>query len=279
MNILCIGDVVGKPGRDAVERLLDDLKEEFRVDLVIVNVENAAGGSGVTSKIAKHFLEIGCDVLTSGDHVWDQKELEEYLKEEPFLLRPANFPEGAPGRGWCIKSTPSGIKVGVVNMIGRVFMRYNVDCPFRALDTIIEEIKKETSIIVVDMHAEATSEKVAMGHYGDGRVSCVFGTHTHIQTADEKILPNGTAYITDLGMTGPYDSVIGQKKENILRRFLTSLPLRFNVADGEATLHGIVIEIDEKTGKALHIMRIQREDKAFQEQSGKKESCSAMQNE
>ena len=212
MNILCIGDVVGRPGRHAVEGLLDGLKKEFKVDFVIVNVENTAGGSGVTSKIAKQFFEMGCDVLTSGDHIWDQKELEGYINEEEYLIRPANFPEGAPGRGWCIKSTSSGAKVGVVNMIGRVFMRYHVNCPFRSLDGIIEEIKKETPNIIVDMHAEATSEKVAIGHYVDGRVSGLFGTHTHIQTADEKVLPGGTAYITDAGMTGPYDSVIGQKK-------------------------------------------------------------------
>ena len=258
MNILCIGDVVGRPGRHAVEGLLDGLKKEFKVDFVIVNVENTAGGSGVTSKIAKQFFEMGCDVLTSGDHIWDQKELEGYINEEEYLIRPANFPEGAPGRGWCIKSTSSGAKVGVVNMIGRVFMRYHVNCPFRSLDGIIEEIKKETPNIIVDMHAEATSEKVAIGHYVDGRVSGLFGTHTHIQTADEKVLPGGTAYITDAGMTGPYDSVIGQKKENIIRRFLTSLPLRFYVAEGDVKLHGVLIEIDEKTGKARSIIRLQR---------------------
>ncbi|MCK5014742.1 MAG: TIGR00282 family metallophosphoesterase [Candidatus Omnitrophica bacterium] len=258
MNILCIGDVVGKPGRHAVEGLLDSLKEEFKIDFVIINVENAAGGSGVTSKLARGFFAMGGDVLTSGDHIWDQKELKEYLDEEEFLLRPVNFPEGTPGRGWCVKTTASGVKVGVVNMIGRVFMRYHVDCPFRALDAILEEIKKETPNIIVDMHAEATSEKVAMGHYVDGRVSGIFGTHTHIQTADEHVLSKGTAYITDLGMTGPFDSVIGQKKENIIRRFLTSLPLRFHVAEGTAQLNGIVMDIDEQTGKARSIIRLQR---------------------
>jgi metallophosphoesterase (TIGR00282 family) len=258
MNILCIGDVVGKPGRHAVAGLLEDLKKEFNVGFTIVNVENTAGGSGVTSRIARQFLEMGCDVLTSGDHIWDQKELEEYLNEEDRLIRPANFPEGAPGKGWCIKSSSSGVKVGVVNMMGRVFMRYNVNCPFRALDAIIDEIKKETPNIIVDLHAEATSEKVAMGHYVDGRVSGIFGTHTHVQTADEKVLPKGTAYITDAGMTGPHDSVIGQKKENIIRRFLTSLPLRFHVAEGDVQLNGILIDIDEKSGKARSIVRIQR---------------------
>ena len=258
MNILCVGDIVGKPGRYALEGLLNELKKEFNIDLTIVNAENAAGGSGITTKIAKHFFEIGCDVLTMGDHVWDQKELEAYLKEAPYLIRPANFPDGAPGKGWCVKTTSGGIKVGVINLIGRVFMRYHVNCPFRALDAIVQEIKKETPIIVVDMHAETTSEKVAIGHYANGRVSTLFGTHTHIQTADEKILSKGTAYITDLGMTGPYDSVIGQNTENIIQRFLTSLPLRFQVARGEVILHGIVVEISEKTGKAQHITRLQR---------------------
>lgn len=258
MNILCVGDIVGKPGRNALESLLGDIKKEFNIDLTIVNAENAAGGSGITTKIAKQFFEMGCDVLTMGDHVWDQKELEEYLNEAEYLIRPANFPEGAPGRGWCIKTTPAGVKVGVVNMMGRVFMRYNVNCPFRLVDAIIEEIKKETPNIIVDMHAEATSEKVAMGHHVNGRVSVLFGTHTHIQTADEKVLSEGTAYITDLGMTGPHDSVIGQNKENIIRRFLTSLPLRFQVACDDVKLHGVVIEVDEKTGKAQSIVRLQR---------------------
>jgi len=258
MNILCIGDVVGKPGRQAMEGLLEDIKKEFNADLVIVNAENAAGGAGVTSSIAKQFFAAGCDVLTLGDHTWDQKELEGYLGEENHLIRPANFPNGAPGKGWCIKTAPSGAKVGVVNLIGRVFMRYNVDCPFRALERIVQEIKQETPNIIVDMHAEATSEKIALGHFIDGNISALFGTHTHVQTADEKILPKGTAYITDLGMTGPHDSVIGQNKDNIVQRFLTSLPLRFHVAQGDVRLNGVVIDIDETTGKAKNIVRIQK---------------------
>lgn len=258
MNILCIGDVVGKPGRLALEGLLPGIKKEFNIAFVIVNAENAAGGSGLTSRIAKDLFDHGCDVLTMGDHVWDQKELEMCLDEAEHLIRPANFPPGAPGKGWCIKTSASGTKIGVVNMIGRVFMRYNVDCPFRSLETIVEQIKRETPNIIVDMHAETTSEKVAMGHFMDGRISAIFGTHTHIQTADEKILPNGTAYITDLGMTGPYDSVIGQNKERIIQRFLTSLPVRFNVAQGGVELHGAVIDLDERTGKARSITRIQR---------------------
>jgi metallophosphoesterase (TIGR00282 family) len=262
MNILCVGDIVGRPGRCALEGLLDDIKKEFNIDLTVVNGENAAAGSGITSTIAKQFFHIGCDVLTLGDHAWDQKDLEKYFNEQEFLLRPANFPDGAPGRGWCIKTTSSGIKVGVVNIIGRVFMRYNVDCPFRALDAIVQNILKETSVIVVDLHAEATSEKVAAGHFMDGRVSVLFGTHTHVQTADEKILPKGTAYITDLGMTGPYDSVIGQNKENIIQRYLTSLPIRFSVAQDDINLCGVVVNIDELTGKAKRIVRIQRRFKA-----------------
>ncbi len=258
MNILCVGDIVGKPGRHALEGLLDEIKAEFAIDFTIVNAENSAGGSGITPKLAKQFFEKGCDVLTMGDHVWDQKELEEYLNEEDRIVRPANFPKGAPGKGWCIKTTSSGVKVGVINMMGRVFMRYNLECPFREMDAIIEEIRKETPNIIVDMHAEATSEKVAMGHYVAGRVSGIFGTHTHIQTADEKVLSGGTAYITDLGMTGPYDSVIGQNKENIIRRFLTSLPLRFQVAEGDVRLNGAVIDVDEKTGKARSIARLQK---------------------
>ena len=258
MNILCVGDIVGKPGRYALEGLLTGIKKEFDVDLTIVNAENAAGGSGLTSKIAKQFFKLGSDVLTLGDHVWDQKEVESYLEEEEHIVRPANFPEGAPGKGWCIKTISSGVKIGVVNLLGRVFMRYNVDCPFRTVETIIEKIKKQTPNIIIDMHAETTSEKTAMGYFLDGRVSAVFGTHTHVQTADEKILPKGTAYITDLGMTGPHDSVIGQNKENIIQRFLTSRPVRFSVAHDEMKLHGVVISIDANTGRAQNIVRIQR---------------------
>lgn len=258
MNILCIGDIVGKPGRAVLEGLLEDIKQEFNVDFTIVNAENSAGGSGITPRIAKHFFSMGCDVLTLGDHVWDQKEIEGYLNEEEYIIRPANFPDGAPGKGWCIKTMPSGVKVGVINMLGRVFMRYYVDCPFRALEAIVEEIRQQTPNIIVDMHAEATSEKVAIGHFIDGKVSAVFGTHTHIQTADEKILPKQTAYITDLGMTGPHDSVIGQNKESIVQRFLTGLPVRFNVAQDDIRLHGMVVDIDEATGRARNIVRVQK---------------------
>ncbi len=258
MNILCIGDIVGKPGRVALAAVLPGLKKEFGIDFVVVNAENAAGGAGLTPKIAQELLKVGCDVLTLGDHVWDQKELEEYLGQTDAVIRPANFPEGTPGKGWCIQKTASGQRIGVVNLLGRVFMRYHLACPFRTLEQIVAQIQKETPVIIVDMHAEATSEKVALGHFVDGRVSAVFGTHTHIQTADEKILSKGTAYITDLGMTGPYDSVIGQAKEDIIKRFLTSMPVKFQVAENDVIVHGAVIKIDEKTGRAKEITRVQK---------------------
>ena len=259
MNILCIGDIVGEPGRDALVKLLKGLKEEFAIDFTVVNAENSAGGAGLTEKIARQLLREGCDVLTLGDHTWDQKEIENYLPQTDRVLRPANFPDGTPGQGWCVQtSLTNGLKVGVVNMMGRVFMRYALECPFKTLERIVREIRKQTSIIVVDFHAEATSEKVALGHFIDGQVSAVVGTHTHIQTADEKILPGGTAFITDLGMTGPYDSIIGQNKEDIIKRFLTSMPIRFHIAHDQVVLHGVVIDVDEKTGKARQITRIQR---------------------
>ena len=258
MNILCIGDIIGSPGRQALEKLLPDIKKEFGVDFTIVNAENSAGGFGLTGRIADQFLKQGCDVLTLGDHTWDKRDLYEYLAETDKVIRPANFPPGAPGRGWTVRKAKNGQKIGVINLLGRVFMRYNVECPFRSLENIVKEVRKETNIIILDMHAETTSEKVAMGFFADGKISGVFGTHTHIQTADEKILPKGTAYITDLGMTGPYDSVIGQEKELIIERFLTSMPNKFSVATEDVWLHGAVMEIDEKTGKALNITRIQR---------------------
>lgn len=258
MKIFCIGDIVGRAGRDAITNLLPALKTEFGLDLVIANAENAAGGSGVTPKIANQLFRAGCDVLTLGDHVWDRPELAEYLKETPAIIRPANFPEGAPGQGWTVVETAQGVKVGVINLLGRVFMRYNVDCPFRYLQRLTADIKQKTPVMILDFHAETTSEKVAMGFFIDGQISAVVGTHTHIQTADEKILPRGTAYITDLGMTGPYDSVIGQNKEKIIKRFLTSLPERFEVARDNCWLHGVVIDVDERTGKAVKIERIQR---------------------
>lgn len=258
MNILCIGDIVGKPGRKAIEELLPGIVEDYSISFVIANAENAAGGAGVTSRIAKTLFKYGCDVITLGDHVWDQKEVEDYLREEPYIIRPLNLPPEVPGKGWCIKETPGGKKIGVVTLLGRVFMKMQSDCPFRAAKEIISVIRKETPIIIVDMHAEATSEKSALGHFLDGNVTAVVGTHTHIQTADEKILPKGTAYLTDIGMTGPYDSVIGQNKEKIINRFLTGMPARFDVAEKEAILCCVVLSVDEATGLATKIVRVQK---------------------
>lgn len=257
MRILCLGDVVGRPGRDALTHCLKDIRERYAVDFVVVNAENAAGGAGVTSKIAQQFLDLSCDVLTLGDHVWDQKDLEPFLDESAQIVRPANFPPGAPGRGSCVRESTSGVKVGVINLLGRTFMRYLVECPFRKGRELVEELKAQTPVIVVDFHAETTSEKVAMGHYLDGQASIVFGTHTHIQTADEVILKGGTAYITDLGMSGPYDSVIGQDKEQILQRFLTSRPARFQVAQDRVLLCGIIVDVDPQTGRAESVERLQ----------------------
>ncbi len=258
MNILCIGDIVGRPGREVLTKELPLVKKEHSIDFVIVNGENAAGGSGILPKHAEEIFALGVDVITLGDHVWDKREIYPYLTETSEIIRPANFPEGAPGIGWTVIEAHNGIKVGVINLLGRSFMRYNVNCPFKALDEILNELSSLTKVIVLDMHAETTSEKVAMGHYANGRLSAVFGTHTHIQTADEKILSEGTAYITDLGMSGPYDSVIGQNKEKILERFLTSLPQKFEVALTGAKLCGAIISVDEKTGRASSIVRLQQ---------------------
>ncbi len=258
MNILCIGDIVGRPGREALAKHLPVIRKEHAIDCVIVNGENAAGGSGILPKHANEIFALGVDVITLGDHTWDKKEIYPYLNDTTNIIRPANFPDGAPGRGWVVVEPKKGIKIGVINLLGRTFMRYNVNCPFKMLDQILAEISPLTPIIILDMHAETTSEKVAMGHYANGRLSGMFGTHTHIQTADDKILPGGTAYITDLGMSGPYDSVIGQNKERILERFLTSLPQKFEVAESEATLCGAVISVDEKTGRASRIVRLQQ---------------------
>lgn len=256
MNILCIGDIVGKPGRQAIKDLLPILKGQYAIDFVIANAENAAGGAGLTSRIATELFSYGCDVITLGDHVWDQKDIQNYLNTTDQVIRPANFPEGVPGKGWCIKNTSKGDSVGVINLLGRVFMRYHLDSPFEKLKNLVEHIKQHTPVIVVDMHAEATSEKIAIGHFIDGQVSALLGTHTHVQTADEKILPGGTAYLSDLGMSGPYDSVIGQEKEQIIQRFLTSMPIKFHVAKTDVRLCGALIEVNQKTGKAQNILRI-----------------------
>ncbi|OLB40794.1 MAG: metallophosphoesterase [Candidatus Rokubacteria bacterium 13_2_20CM_2_64_8] len=256
MKILMVGDVFGEPGRAAVKKLLPKLRQQHAIDLVVVNVENAAAGFGVTPQIAREVLDQGADVMTSGNHIWDKKEIVEYITKENLLLRPANFPAGTPGVGHVtVKAGPH--RVAVVNLMGRVFMSA-IDCPFRKADEILNELTKETRVVLVDMHAEATSESVAMGWYLDGRVSAVVGTHRHVQTADERVLPGGTAYITDLGMTGPIDSVIGVDKDLILQRFLTQMPVRFEAAKGPAALHGVVITVDPETGRASDIVRIRQ---------------------
>ncbi|MBI4313735.1 MAG: TIGR00282 family metallophosphoesterase [Candidatus Omnitrophica bacterium] len=256
MKILIIGDVVGNPGREAVRALVPQLRQRHGLDLVIANCENVAGGAGVTPKTADELLSFGCDFLTSGQHIWRYKEICPYMNGQPRLIRPANYPTGNPGNGSGIVTAPGGVKVGVLNLVGRVFLE-NVDCPFRVADREIEKLRKETPIILVDMHAEATSEKVAIGWYLDGRVSAVVGTHTHIQTADERILPKGTAYLTDLGMTGPYNSVIGRKVGQIIERFLTGRPQKFDVPEENVILCGVVVDVDSKTGCAHNITRVQ----------------------
>ena len=257
MKVLLIGDVVGSPGRDAVKALVPILKARHQVDFVIANCENVAGGAGVTPKTAQDLLG-AADVLTSGQHIWRYKEINPYLGQEPRLLRPANYPPVTPGYGGYVYPSRNAVKVGVINLCGRVFMGTEVlDDPFRIGAALIDEIRKQTPVIFVDMHGEATSEKIAMGWYLDGKVTAVVGTHTHIQTADERILPKGTAYLTDLGMTGPYDSVIGRKVEPVLNRFLTGLPDRYEVAQGNVILCGALVEVDPSTGKALAIQRIQ----------------------
>lgn len=257
MKILFIGDIVGSPGREAIKKLIGPLKQDLEIDFVIANAENASGGSGITSKVADELFSYGVDALTSGDHIWKKTEIFELINREERILRPLNFPSGAPGRGAAVFKAKNDLKVGVINVNGRVFMEA-LECPFKTALAASEELAKETKIIIVDIHAEATSEKVALGWYLDGKVSAVLGTHTHIQTADEKILPKGTAYLTDAGMTGPYDSVIGRRVEDVLTRFLSSIPVRFEVAQENIQLHGALVEIDEKSGKAISILRVQK---------------------
>jgi 2',3'-cyclic-nucleotide 2'-phosphodiesterase len=254
LTVICVGDVFGEPGRRAVQMLLPKLKKQHEADLAVVNVENSASGFGVTPLIARTFLEQGVDVMTSGNHIWDKKEIIEYIGKENLLLRPANYPPGTPGAGSIVvKAGPH--KVAVLNLMGRVFLP-QLDCPFRKADEELERLRAETPIIVVDMHAEATSESQAMGWHLDGRVSVVVGTHRHVQTADERLLPKGTAYITDLGLTGPTDSVIGVEPELALARFLSGMPNRFEPAKGPAMLQGVVVRIDPETGRGLSIERL-----------------------
>jgi hypothetical protein len=256
MKILFIGDIVGSPGRAAVKGLLSGLRKRHGIDVVIANAENAAGGSGITARVARDLFQSGCDVLTSGDHIWRRPEIVELLHAQANILRPANFPKMTPGHGSVVFKTESGAKVGVICLLGRVFIDAMVESPFYVVQEELKTLRQETPVVVLDMHAEATSEKVAMGWFLDGQVSAVLGTHTHIQTADERVLPKGTAYITDVGMTGPYDSVIGRKKERIIERFLTGMPTRFEMGEGDIRLCGALVEVDEGTGKAARIERI-----------------------
>jgi len=257
LKILFIGDIFGQPGRRMVKEALPRLVEEHRPELILANAENAAAGFGITPPLVEELLDMGIAVLTSGNHIWDKKEIFPYLRDhvDGRLLRPANYPAGAPGHGLYLGTTRAGVGYAVLNLQGRVFMP-SIDCPFRTADAVLAQVPAETRIRIVDMHGEATSEKVAMGWYLDGRVTAVLGTHTHIPTADEKVLLRGTAYVTDLGMTGPYDSVIGIEKESVIQKFLNQIPARFEVAKGDVRLSAALIEADPETGCARSIQRL-----------------------
>ncbi len=255
MKVLFIGDIIGEPGRKMVRAQLRGMVETHHPDLVIANGENAAGGFGITSEIADELLFLGIDVLTSGNHVWDKKEIEPYLGKQDRLIRPANYPEGNAGFGSVVVSTRSAGEAAVLNLEGRVFMS-NLEDPFRVAEREIEKLKKQTPVIIIDFHAEATSEKIALAWHLDGKASAVIGTHTHVQTADERVLPGGTAFITDVGMTGPTDSVIGVRKEQAIARFLYQTPHRFEIPKGPVHLDAVMVDIDSATGKAKAIERI-----------------------
>ena len=259
MKVLFIGDIMGEPGRRAIARTLHKVVAQHAVDLVIGNGENAAGGFGITPELAAELFEMGLAAITLGNHAWDRKEVVDFIRGEPRLLRPANYPEGTPGSGSLVLETPGGDRVAVLQLMGRVYMP-TLDCPFQVARREVGRLKQETQAIIVDMHGEATSEKMAMGHFLDGEVSAVVGTHTHVQTADEQILSKGTAYITDIGMTGPVHSVIGIKKELAIEKFLTGMPRRFEVASGPAVLSAVLIEVDPTVGKAVSIQRFRIPD-------------------
>jgi len=257
MNILFIGDIVGALGRRVVDELLPGIKKEYAVDFVIANGENSAHGYSITEKIYNSLLDMGIDAITMGNHIWEKKEILTKIPNMDKMVRPANYPPGTPGKDYLILQA-SGIRIGILNLLGRVFMQC-LDCPFRAADKLITKMKQEADIILVDMHAEATSEKVAMGYFLEGKVSAVVGTHTHVMTADERVLPGGTAYISDVGMVGGQDSVIGMNKEQILKRFITQLPEKFEPQDsGPGIFNAVLIKVDDKSGKALEIIRIQK---------------------
>lgn len=254
MNVLFLGDIFGKPGRNAVKKMLSTIHKENDIAFTIANAENAANGRGLTADTMHELLDVGIDVITMGNHVWDNKDIFNII-EEPRIVRPANYPSDCPGQGYHIYTAGFSKKIAVINLSGRVFMPA-LDCPFRVVDEIITDIGDAADYIIVDFHAEATSEKQAMGYYLDGRTTAVLGTHTHIQTADEKVMPLGTAYITDLGMTGPYDSILGVDKDLIIKKFITQRPVKFDVAHGPAQIQGVIMNIDDNSNRALTIKRI-----------------------
>jgi metallophosphoesterase (TIGR00282 family) len=258
VRCLLIGDIIGKPGREATYQLLPSLRAELDLDMVVANGENIAAGAGLTPRLAEELLDGGIDVITSGNHIWDKREIYDYLDTERPVLRPINYPDDAPGRGWTIHQTRAGVEVAIINAMGRVFMN-QLDSPFTRLDALLDEAAEPLPAVrIVDFHCEVTSEKNAMGWYLDGRVSAVVGTHTHVPTADARILPKGTAYISDIGMTGPRDSIIGMKIETVLPRFTSHLPTRFEVADGPVSFNAVVVEVDAATGRGTGIHQIQR---------------------
>jgi len=252
--VLAIGDIIGSPGRRAVKELLPGLRQQYGIDLIIANGENVAGGLGLTLATAEELFDVGVDVITSGNHIWAQKEIIPYLNSEMPILRPLNYPPSVPGRGYTMFNN----KAVIINLIGRTFIG-NFDCPFRAMDKLLAELEPKPAVIIIDFHAEATSEKMAMGRYLDGRVSAVLGTHTHVGTIDAQLLPQGTAYVTDIGMTGPTNSIIGDDTDAVLDRFLSMIPRRLTVGKGKVTFNAILVKVDEETGRATGIERINRE--------------------
>jgi 2',3'-cyclic-nucleotide 2'-phosphodiesterase len=255
LTVLILGDIVGEPGRTAVIARVPELKQKHGLDFIIVNGENAAGGRGITGRITIDLLRAGVSVITTGDHVWDQKEILAFIDTEPRLLRPLNYPDSAPGNGSIVLETSKG-KIGVINVQARTFMQPILENPFRAVDVAVTKMRKETANIIVDVHGETTSEKIALGRFLDGKVSAVIGTHTHVQTADEQIFPGGTAFLCDAGMCGPVNSILGRAIDPIMNRFISNLPASFPVAGGEVRLRGALIEIDESTGRAVRITRV-----------------------
>jgi len=255
LTVLFLGDIVGEPGRNAVVNRLADLKEKYALDFIVVNGENAAGGRGITGKITIDLLRAGVSVITTGDHIWDQKDIMAFLPLEPRLLRPINYPEGAPGNGSIVLQTAKG-KIGVINVQARTFMQPILENPFHAVEAAVVKMREETSNIIVDVHGETTSEKIAIGRFLDGKVSAVIGTHTHVQTADERIFPGGTAFLCDAGMCGPVNSILGRAIDPIVNRFISNLPAAFPVAGGEVRLRGALIEIDENNGRSSRITRV-----------------------